>query len=50
MATTEQVEVKGPVTARGREVLSAEALDFVARLQREFGDRRLELLRARDER
>ena len=50
MATTRQVEVKGPATARGREVLSAEALDFVARLQGEFGDRRLELLRSRDER
>jgi malate synthase len=50
VATTRQVEVKGPATARGREVLSAEALDFVAQLQREFGDRRLELLRMRDER
>jgi malate synthase len=50
VATTRQVEVKGPATARGREVLSAEALDFVARLQREFGNRRVELLRARDER
>ena len=50
MATTGQVEVKGPATTRGREVLSAEALEFVARLHREFGARRLELLRQRDER
>src|SRR5690242_363053 len=50
MATTRQVEVKGPASARGREVLSAGALDFVARLQREFGPRRLELLQQRDER
>jgi len=50
VASTRQVEVKGPATARGPEVLSAVALDFVARLQLEFGDRRVELLRARDER
>ena len=50
MATTRQVEVKGPTTAHGGEVLTAEALDFVARLQREFGARRLELLKQRDER
>ena len=50
MATTRQVEVKGPASARGREVLSAEALEFVGRLQREFGPRRLELLKQRDER
>src|SRR5579864_5740979 len=50
MATTEHVDLKGPVEGRAAEVLTPEALDFVARLQREFGDRRLELLRARDER
>jgi malate synthase len=50
MATTEQVQIKGPVEGRAREVLTPEALDFVARLQREFGERRLELLRLRDER
>jgi malate synthase len=50
VATTEQVEVKGPVAGRAREVLTPEALDFVARLQREFGGRREQLLRARDER
>ena len=50
MATTEQVTVKGPVEGRASEVLTREALDFVASLQREFGDRRLELLRLRDER
>jgi len=50
MATTEQVTLKGPVEGRAGEVLTREALDFVARLQREFGERRLELLRLRDER
>src|ERR1700737_1794683 len=50
MATTEQVQLKGPVEGRAAEVLTPQALDFGARLQREFGDRRLELLRLRDER
>jgi malate synthase len=50
MATTEHVQLKGPVDGRASEVLTPPALDFVGRLQREFGDRRLELLRLRDER
>jgi len=50
VATTEQVEVKGPVSGRAREVLTPAALDFVASLQREFGARREQLLHARDER
>src|SRR5713226_5851701 len=50
MATTEQVVLKGPNEGRSREVLTSDALAFVARLQRQFGRRRLELLRARDER
>jgi len=50
MATTEQVQLKGPVEGRAAEVLTLPALDFVASLQREFGDRRLELLQLRDER
>src|SRR6267142_1759937 len=50
MATTEQVTLKGPNEGRSTEVLTPEALAFVGRLQREFGDRRLELLRKRDER
>ncbi len=50
MATTEQVRVKGPVEGRAREVLTPEALAFLARLQREFSGRRQELLRLRDER
>ncbi len=50
MATTEQIVLKGPNEGRSREVLTAEALAFVARLQRQFGLRRQELLRARDER
>ena len=50
MATTEQVEVIGPVAGRAREVLTPAALDFVGSLQREFGARREQLLHARDER
>ena len=50
MDTTEQVELKGPIDGRSTEVLTPEALAFVGRLQREFGERRLELLRRRDER
>jgi malate synthase len=50
MATTEQVALKGPVEERARDVLTPQALEFVARLQREFGKRRLELLALRDER
>ncbi|HEY1420946.1 MAG TPA: malate synthase A [Candidatus Dormibacteraeota bacterium] len=50
MATTRQVQLRGPVEGRAAEVLTPEALSFVARLQGEFGDRRLELLRLRDER
>ena len=44
------MKLKGPVTGRAAEVLTSEALEFVANLQREFGGRRLELLRMRDER
>jgi malate synthase len=50
LATTDRVEVKGPVSGRAAEVLTPEALDFIGRLQREFGTRREELLIARDER
>ncbi|HXC79861.1 MAG TPA: malate synthase A [Candidatus Acidoferrum sp.] len=50
MASSEKVKLKGPVNGRAAEVLTQDALEFVAGLQREFGDRRLELLRRRDER
>jgi malate synthase len=50
MAITDQVELKGPRDGRANEVLTPDALAFVGRLQREFGDRRLALLRLRDER
>jgi len=50
MGSTDDIEVKGPVEGRALEVLTPEALAFVARLQREFGGRRLELLALRDER
>src|SRR5437660_7471228 len=50
MATTQQVQLKHKVEGRMGEVLTPQALGFVARLQREFGARRQELLRLRDER
>jgi len=50
MATTEHVRLKGPVEGRAGEVLTAQGLGFIGRLQREFGGRREELLRLRDER
>ena len=50
MASTKHVELKETATGRAAEVLTAEALDFVAGLQREFGARRLELLHAREAR
>jgi len=46
----ESIQLKGPVEGRGGEILTSEALAFVAKLQNQFGDRRLELLRRRDER
>ncbi|HVC76199.1 MAG TPA: malate synthase A [Candidatus Micrarchaeaceae archaeon] len=50
MASSETMKLKGPVAGRAAEVLTQGALEFVASLQREFGDRRLELLRLRDQR
>ncbi|HXF56184.1 MAG TPA: malate synthase A [Actinomycetota bacterium] len=50
MSELEGVEVLGPVEGRMKEVLTPEALGFVAALQREFGPTRRELLRRRAER
>ncbi len=44
------VEVRAPVSAEFAEILTPEALSFVALLQRTFGARRQELLRLRAER
>ncbi len=41
------VEIRGPLHARYDEILTDEALDFVARLQRHFNDRRRQLLARR---
>ncbi|MBI4172423.1 MAG: malate synthase A [Actinobacteria bacterium] len=41
------VEIRGPLTGRAEEVLTEEALAFVAALQREFRGRRAELLARR---
>jgi malate synthase len=44
------VEIRGSDVAGLESILTSEALDFVARLQRQFGARRLELLAARKKR
>jgi malate synthase len=44
------IAVSGPPVPRGDEVLTPEALDFVASLEREFGNARRELLHRRLER
>jgi malate synthase len=41
------MEIVGPVTSDYMQILTPEALEFVEKLQHEFGDRRLELLAAR---
>ncbi len=41
------IEVRAPVEGRSAEILTPDALEFVASLQREFGGRRPELLAAR---
>jgi len=50
MSTLDGVEVRAPVEGRFGEILSPEALAFVARLEREFGPARAALLRRRAER
>jgi len=44
------IEIVGPEVARAGEILTPDALGFVASLEREFGDRRHELLTRRAER
>ncbi|ACY98809.1 MULTISPECIES: malate synthase A [Thermomonospora] len=50
MTAPDGVEVTGPLHERYDEILTPEALSFLATLQREFGARRKELLAARAER
>jgi malate synthase len=50
MATSARIELQGPESAAFDPVLTPDALEFVGALQREFGERRRELLRAREER
>jgi malate synthase len=50
MLLVEGLDVVAPAQGRAREVLSPEALEFVAGLHRRFNPRREELLRARQER
>ncbi|MGH3095035.1 MAG: malate synthase A [Streptosporangiales bacterium] len=47
MMTDETIDIAGPMGERYDEILSTEALDFVAKLQRAFAERRHELLVAR---
>jgi malate synthase len=48
--TVEGVELRAPVEGRGEEILTREALEFFAELQRRFDPTRRELLRLRVER
>jgi malate synthase len=48
--TVEGVELRAPVTGRGEEILTGEALAFVAELQRRFDPARRQSLRRRAER
>ena len=50
MTARANLELHGAMDAGFEEVLTPDALEFVAELQREFGPRRLELLRARAQR
>ncbi|CAM3558860.1 malate synthase A [Hydrogenibacillus schlegelii] len=50
IAAPDGVEIRGPVTAAFAEILTPEALAFVAELERRFGGRRLELMKRREER
>src|SRR5580692_6339963 len=44
------IEIKAPISPEFAEILTPEALNFAARLQRGFGERRTELLAARAKR
>jgi malate synthase len=50
MSTRNRIELEGSAERQFDEVLTPDALEFVAELQREFGGRRQELLQARAER
>ncbi len=50
MTTHARLELRGPIETGFDEVLTPDALEFVAELQREFGARRNNLLEAREER
>jgi malate synthase len=50
VTAVEGVEIRGPVEGRARDILTPDALQFVAGLQREFGATRAELLGKRGKR
>ena len=47
---TTGIEIVGSMKKGYEEILTPEALDFVERLERHFGERRVELLSAREKR
>src|SRR5258708_21430378 len=48
--TLDGIEIRGPIAENFSEILTPDALRFVARLQREFNGRRKELLEWREKR
>src|SRR5579884_260563 len=50
MTTHSSLELRGAMDPGFEEILTPAALDFLTELEREFGSRRLELLKAREER
>ncbi len=50
MTTHARLQLRGPIERGFDEVLTPDALEFVAELQREFGARRIDLLEAREQR
>jgi len=47
LASEDSVDIVGPQVQRSEEILTADALDFVADMHRQFHARRAELLRRR---
>ncbi|MCS6819272.1 MAG: hypothetical protein RMJ53_07260, partial [Chitinophagales bacterium] len=50
VSTVKGVEILAPVTDTYAEILTPDALEFIALLHRRFNERRLELLEARQRR
>ncbi len=50
VADNQAVNISGRISEEYRQILTPEAIDFIAELQTEFGERRLSLLQRREER